>query len=227
MHAGKAESDGTHALVAHARKTTQAELARAIGVDRRTVAAWLAGRKRPSLDARRVIQQKLGIPVASWDNLTVHNRAPAPIVAEPLPGPPETPASAAVDSPADEQDDLPNVCDLIDVEISDPAAPGGSLEHKIEVNHSLRGLLELKQLAERDLVRTTAQRERAALIGALIRINAKLQEIERQIVANNETIFGSALFHDWLGRMFDVLAPWPEALAALAAHWEAQTRGAA
>ncbi len=134
MHpAGKSESDGLHALRAHAKYIIQAEMARAIGVDRRTVAAWLAGRKRPSGDARKAIERLYSISLASWDVLSVHNRAPAPaspVVPEPVAPITHAPiASNAVDSPADEsdQDDLPKVGDLLDIEISDPAVPGGSL----------------------------------------------------------------------------------------------------
>lgn len=64
-HKPPRETAGSYAL--HRCGRTRSELRRILSATDRDLSRWLAGRRRPNAERRRIIQAKLGIPVDSWD----------------------------------------------------------------------------------------------------------------------------------------------------------------
>lgn len=73
--------------------TSQADLARRLGITPQAVSSWITGRTRPAPAVRRTLEQLLGIPVAQW--LTPEELgAPPPHTASDF-APPADPSEAA------------------------------------------------------------------------------------------------------------------------------------
>jgi hypothetical protein len=64
-------TEGRRQLLAILQRSTRALVARLIGRCRAAVGFWASGEKVPEYASRKVMEEKLGIPMASWDQEAV------------------------------------------------------------------------------------------------------------------------------------------------------------
>jgi transcriptional regulator with XRE-family HTH domain len=64
-----APNEGVRLLRIHGRRWDRSNLARMLDVARQTLDQWFAGRRTPLVEARIMLEEKLGIPVESWERI--------------------------------------------------------------------------------------------------------------------------------------------------------------
>lgn len=183
-----------------------------LGVSRQRVHEWQTGRKQPNLDARLRIEAKIGIPTVTWDQplnaSAVEARAPDPIIVQ-VTGEARGPAPIVVNMP-----EAPEPL---------PATPTDGLARTnsgdvIEQTLNRARLTDLLLDVQRSR-RSATGVERQKLTSLEAGLIKQLIAAEEKELVRQTDLFTSALFHDWVTRTVDTLAPWPDAIDALEKMW--------
>jgi hypothetical protein len=84
-------TEGRRQLLAILQRSTRAKVARLIGRCRAAVGFWASGEKLPEYASRKVMEEKLGIPMGAWDQEAVEVAAlPLPLARTLAPAAPAT-----------------------------------------------------------------------------------------------------------------------------------------